>query len=61
MEISLKKRRTSLWDLYEDKILFFIEKRISLASVHKLIISEMDIIQKPTYDGFYRWIKRKGL
>ena len=61
MEISLKKRRTSLWDLYEGKILFFIDKGISLASVHKLIISEMDIIQKPTYDGFYRWVKRKGL
>ena len=61
MATSVKKRRTSIWDLYENKILIFIEKGISLASVHKLTISEMDIIQKPTYDGFYRWIKRKGL
>jgi hypothetical protein len=54
-----KKMRASIWDPYIEKVKEYRELRIPLASIHKLINEELR--HKASYDGFYRWAKRRGI
>lgn len=59
-EKQVKQNRASVLDLKIEDIKKLREKGVSLASIHKIINSELPS-NGVTYSGFYRYCKRKNL
>jgi len=53
--------KVSILDLYKKEIEEYIKIGASLRSIWKIICSKMPTEQKISYDGFYKYCKRKGI
>lgn len=54
-----EKIRPSIWDPFIEEVRKYRKLNISLASIHKIVNEELQ--HKGSYDGFYRWAKRRGI
>lgn len=53
--------KVSVLDIYRLEIEEFVKTGASLRSVWKIMCSKMPTEQKISYDGFYKYCKRKGI
>ena len=53
--------KVSILDIYKKDIEALIETGASIRSVWKIICSKIPTEQKISYDGFYKYCKRKGI
>jgi hypothetical protein len=53
--------KVSVLDLYRSEIEEFVKTGASLRSIWKILSSKMPENAQITYNGFYRYCKRKGL
>lgn len=60
-KIRKKRGKKSILDDYIDEIKMYIEMEIGIASIWKILSTQKLKNRKITYNGFYRYCKRKGL